>query len=116
MNHNERQHSRNITTGIATAESKPVKVSILGKELQMACTEGSEDNLHRAAHYVDQSMNTFRKKNKSLSVEKIAIVTAINIANDLLNGNLNPESENDGLSQKLQSLSARIDTVLEEDY
>ncbi len=116
MSLNNGQRPASIATATASADSRPVKVNILGKELQMACTEGNEDNLHRAADYVDQSMNAFRRKNKSLSVEKIAIVTAINLANDLLTGEVKPGADNDGLTQKLQSLSARIDSVLEDDY
>lgn len=115
MTYSDARPASSIAAATASGDSRPVKVNILGKELQMACTEGSEDDLHRAAQYVNQSMSAFRTKNKSLSVEKIAIVTAINIANDLLNGKSAPDTQN-VLSEQLQSLSARIDSVLEDDH
>lgn len=100
--------------GIQSAQggSRTVKVRILGKELQMGCSAQEEEALERAARYVDASMKESRDRNKTLSVEKIAIVTAINIANELLRSG-DSGGVDDSLHNRLESLNARLDEILE---
>lgn len=101
-------------SGIQSAQSgsRAVKVRILGKELQMGCTAQEEEALERAADYVDASMQESRDRNKTLSVEKIAIVTAINIANELLRTK-NSGDVDSALSNRLEKMNAKLDSLLE---
>ncbi len=66
-------------------EAKPFRLRILDKEVQIACRPDEKDDLARAAAHVEQSMRELRQKNASSSIEKLAIVTAINTANAWLN-------------------------------
>lgn len=92
--------------------AKTVKVSILGKEIQIGCTAADEQNLEKAARYVDTSMQESRARNKALPVEKIAIFTAINIANELLK--IHAETEPDtALQEKLENLNRKLDKLIE---
>ena len=100
--------------------AKTVKVNILGKEMQIGCNAGDEKDLEQAAKYVDASMRESRDRNKTLPVEKIAIVTAINLANDLIKHELNKTSnhkpgsnQSDDLRQKLHALHQKVDDILE---
>lgn len=100
--------------GIQSAQggSRAVKVRILGKELQMGCAAQEEEALERAARYVDASMKESRDRNKTLSVEKIAIVTAVNIANELLKSG-NSGDVDSSLHHRLETLNAKLDALLE---
>ena len=69
---------------IDAGESRPARLRILDKEVQIACKPGEEDDLMQAAAYIDKSMRELRQRNATSSIEKIAIVTAINTANALL--------------------------------
>lgn len=69
---------------IDAGESRPARLRILDKEVQIACKPGEEDDLMQAAAYIDKSMRELRQRNTTSSIEKIAIVTAINTANALL--------------------------------
>ena len=127
---------QNIQSGQSNRSgAKTVKVNILGKEIQIGCAAGDEKDLELAAKYVDASMRESRERNKTLPVEKIAIVTAINLANDLIKNELNKtgtlsggdrgvggSSSVDGttddtnpnsLKQKLNALHQKVDAILE---
>lgn len=102
--------------------AKTVKVNILGKQIQIGCAAGDEADLEQAAKYVDASMRESRDRNKTLPVEKIAIVTAINLANDLIKHELNKtgnftgsdnKSDSANLKRKLNALHQKVDAILE---
>jgi len=93
--------------------SKPVKLRILDKEVQIACRPSEENDLAKAAAHVDKSMRDLRARNASSSMEKIAIVTAINTANLLLQSRSSQTSDT-SMSQQLASISAKLEDLLEE--
>ena len=101
---------RSIRPGKSGA--KTVKVNILGKEIQIGCAASEEQALQRAARYVDTSMQESRDRNKTLPVEKIAIVTAINIANELLRAHGTTEPDT-ALQEKLENLNRKLDELIE---
>ena len=95
------------------SDQRSVKVNILGKELHMGCAAKDEANLKKAVQYVNTTMTTSRARHKTLSIEKLAIVTAINIADDLLKQGAEPH-EQSVLTKELQLLSSKIDSALAE--
>ena len=96
-------------------EPRPVKLRILDKEVQLACRPGEEDDLMQAAVYIDRSMNDFRRRNATSSIEKIAIVTAINTANSLLKSRSKQVAVTDSvISDRIAKLNSQIDELLEE--
>ncbi len=58
-------------------------VKIAGKEYTLVGME-SEEYIHRVAIYVDRKMNEIEKRNNSLSTSMIAVLTALNIADEYL--------------------------------
>ncbi|MFT4729789.1 MAG: cell division protein ZapA [Granulosicoccus sp.] len=98
-----------------TAGSKPARLRILDKEVQIACKPGEEDDLLQAAAYIDQSMRDLRRRSNTSSIEKIAIVTAINTANALLKSRSQEGSGTDDIvSERLASLNGQLDELLAE--
>ena len=96
------------------AQTRTVKLKILGKDMQVGCTAQEEHNLRQAAQHVHSSMLKSRERNKTLSIEKLAILTAINLANELLQGQNNSQSsaESDALSDTLKEMADKIDSAL----
>ena len=96
-------------------EPRPVKLRILDKEVQLACRPGEEDDLMQAAVYIDRSMNDFRRRNATSSIEKIAIVTAINTANSLLKSRSKQVAATDSvITDRIAKMNSQIDDLLEE--
>ena len=58
----------------------PVSVHILDKEYRIACTSDEEDNLHKAAHYLDEQMREIRAGGKVIGADRIAVMAALNMA------------------------------------
>lgn len=97
-----------------SAGSKPARLRILDKEVQIACKPGEEDDLMQAAAYIDQSMRDLRRRSNTSSIEKIAIVTAINTANALLKSRSQEGSldTNHLVSERLATLNGKLDELL----
>ncbi len=96
------------------SKANTIKLRILDKEVQLACSPGEEDALADAAALVDKSMRDLRIRNNSSSVEKLAIVTAINTAYSLLSER-SSTPEGDNLSERLQTINSKLDSLLHED-
>ena len=64
-------------------EKKKVAVRILGKEYIIACTE-DEEYIQKLAYYVDRKLNQITNANSLLSSDMAAILTAVNVADELL--------------------------------
>ena len=94
-------------------ETKAVKLRILDKEVQIACKPGEEDDLAKAAAHVDKSMRELRLRNTSSSIEKIAIVTAINTANALLQSR-SEKSASPVVTEQLASINAKLEELLDD--
>lgn len=95
------------------AGNRPARLRILDKEVQIACKPGEEDDLMQAAAYIDQSMRDLRRRSNTSSIEKIAIVTAINTANALLKSR-SQEGTDHSLTERLASLNGTLDELLAE--
>lgn len=103
--------------------SRPLKLRIMDNQVQIACRPGDEDALLEAAAYIDHSMRELRKRNTNSSIEKIAIVTAINTANSLLKARSeqsSPEVANEvandvdnSLNSRVEAMNSKLDELLE---
>jgi len=63
---------------------KPISVKILNKEYRVSCPTGSEENLFEAAYYLDQKIREIRKNGRVIGLERMTMMAALNIANELL--------------------------------
>ena len=65
-------------------EVKPVCVSILGKEYRIACSPEDKEGLIESAAYVDEKMRELRGRGRTLGIENVAVMAALNIAHEML--------------------------------
>lgn len=91
--------------------SEGVTVTIFGKEYSIVCPEAEREALLAAAGYLDAKMREVHASGKVLGAERTAVVTALNISNDLLHlrrfGGMSEEA-----NQKLKFLQNKIDAAL----
>ena len=59
-------------------------VSILGRDFRVACRESERTALMQAVAHLDSRMREIRDAGKVTGIERIAVMAALNIANDLL--------------------------------
>lgn len=94
------------------AEVQTVTVSILGKEYQVSCQPDEVAALQQAAVYVDDKMREIKASAAVLGLDRIAVMAALNIANDYL-GEEKKISEAMVLQDsEIKSLSSKLDRAL----
>ena len=87
--------------------TETVLVHILGKDYQVACPPEERDDLLRAATELDRRMRDIRQSGSVIGVERIAVMAALNLANEVLHG-----GGATGNQEALDNLHHRIDQVL----
>lgn len=63
---------------------KTINVNIMEKEYPVACPPGQETTLMAAVDQVDRLMHTIKRNGRTVGVERIAVMAAINMAHELL--------------------------------
>jgi cell division protein ZapA len=64
-------------------EERAVEIKVFGQTFSVK-TDAEEDHLQAVAQYVNEKMEEVLKKTRSVSTLNVAILTALNIADDLL--------------------------------
>jgi cell division protein ZapA len=67
------------------SEIKGVDVNIMGRDFTVSCTDEERPGLLNAVNYLDKKMRDIRDGGKVIGVERIAIMTALNLSYELLN-------------------------------
>jgi len=102
---------------------KQIEVSIMGQSYLLGCPEGGEDRLREAVTRVDREMCAIRDAGKLKARERIAVLSALNLAFELVSapqGAVSPSAP-DGASAPQVSDSAlghlidRLDAALKDD-
>lgn len=63
---------------------KTINISIMEKDYPVACPPGQESTLMAAVDQVDRLMQTIKRNGRTVGVERIAVMAAINMAHELL--------------------------------
>ena|SRR5579863_8041502 len=93
-----------------------IHVSIMGKDLVVACPENEREALHAAARYLDEKMREVQETGRVIGMERCAIMAALNIANEFLELSKRASASTPELDKKLQFLHNRVTKALQEDF
>lgn len=89
-------------------------IDILGKQYPVRCSEAEVNSLQTAAKLVNQKMTEVQASGKAINLERIAIITAINLANQLLQTDNQKSSVVQRINQRLTNLSHRLEAAMQE--
>ena len=92
--------------------SKTLTISIMNKEFQVACPEGEEEALQRAARYLSEQMQEIRQSGKVVGMDRIAIMTALNMSHELLSGQSKVQTSQDYAKLRIRALNDRLENAL----
>ena len=93
---------------------KTLDVTILEREFRVACQEDERTELLEAVSYLDKKMREVRDTGKVATVERIAIMAALNIAHELLTTRLGAGFDIGEFKRRMNSMQATIDVTLAE--
>lgn len=94
--------------------SAPVKVTILGKEYQVACPASEEPALIASAKMVHTNMEKIRNSGKIVGLDRIAVIAALNLAHELITLQNNQGGGMDEITKSILQMKDRVSDFLEE--
>jgi len=95
-----------------TEHTTQVSVRILDKEYQVACPASERTNLLDSAEILNAKMREIRDGGRVVGLDRIAVMAALNMANDLIQANARDQELEGGISNRLKIISDRVDHVL----
>jgi cell division protein ZapA len=89
-----------------------VSVRILEKEYQVACPASERTDLLDSAEVLNERMREIRDSGKVVGLDRIAVMAALNMANELLQSKSRDEELDGSVGNRLRLLSDRLESVL----
>jgi cell division protein ZapA len=94
------------------SEASPVSVQILDKEYLISCDDDEREQLHTAVTFLNMKMKEMKDSGKVIGSERIAVMTALNIAHELLNYKRQNASYTSSIDKTIQRLRNKLDEAL----
>lgn len=94
-------------------QSARVSVRILEKEYFVSCTHEERADLLDSAEYLNSKMREIRDSGKIVGLDRIAVMAALNLANEVLKGKGRGESLDGDVTSRIKSLRERVEAALE---
>jgi cell division protein ZapA len=94
--------------------SEPISVSILDREYQFACEPGERKALREAAVFLDERMRSIKGAGRLMALERIAVMTALNLSDELLRLQKNEKYRQDNVDNRIRLLVNELDDALDE--
>ena len=91
--------------------TKTIEVEVFGHRFSLQ-GEGDEAYFHELAEYVDTQMRTLAKQSKTSTPTKLAILAAINVADELFRQQRHGDSGETEMERRAQLLVEKIDEHL----
>jgi cell division protein ZapA len=89
-----------------------ITVEILGKPYIIRCQESEAAALQQAAQYLDTKMTEVKELGAVINLEKIAVITALNIASQYLQSDQQKNTFVYKLNQRIGQLQEKLDTAI----
>lgn len=94
------------------SDGQLIEVKILDREYKIKCPKEEMQELQEAARLVDNRMRELRKAGSTTSLEQVAVVTALNMAHDLMLSKQQKHSYVDMMSNRIQELHQKIEQAV----
>ena len=78
----------------------------------MACQREEKESLIASARYLDGKMREIKAGGKVIGSDRIAVMAALNLANEVLEQRNRKENTVQNLSKRLQTMQEKIDIAL----
>ena len=89
-----------------------VSVRILDKEYQVACPASERTDLLDSAEILNARMREIRDSGRVVGLDRIAVMAALNMANDLLHAQARDRLLEGDISNRLKTISDRVEHAL----
>jgi len=87
-------------------------IEILGKFYPVRCQESEAKSLQQAAEYLNNQMKDVQDSGKAINLERIAIITALNMAHQLLQIDQQKSGLMSKINQRIAHLQDKLDSAI----
>ena len=94
-------------------EPARVNIKILDKDYQVACTPDERTALLDSAELLNVKMKEIRDGGRVVGLERIAVMAALNMANELIRSRDRGESLETKAKAKLKAMRERVESALQ---
>ncbi|MCS5588318.1 MAG: cell division protein ZapA [Porticoccaceae bacterium] len=91
--------------------SVSLQIRILDKEYQVNCQPDEREALERSAQLLNEKMEEIRGGSHIIGLERIAVMAALNLANDLIRAEQSSQ-QHSLASDLLQSMDSKLNSAL----
>ncbi len=89
-----------------------VTIKILEKEYQVSCPADERASLVASAELLNQRMREIRDSGKVVGLDRIAVMAALNLANEMIGTQTQDEELRNVVGLRLKSMRERLDSAL----
>ena len=93
-------------------KAKAIEVKIMGRNYRVACADEEREALLAAVTYVDKKMTEIKGASKPAGTERIAVMAALNIANELLSIKIGSGFDIAELKRRMNLVQSKLDQAL----
>ncbi len=97
---------------MSSKKANALDVKILDREFRVACPDDEKAELLESVAYLDKKMSEIRDTGKITSIERIAIMAALNITHELLTTKLGGGFDIGDYKRRMQFMQATIEEAL----
>ena len=94
---------------------EPITVRILEREYRVMCTPEMRRDLMESALFLDQQMREIRDGGRVSSMDKIAVMAALNLAEEVIKLRKSIDDRRERIDDRIRNLAVRLDQALPED-
>jgi len=90
-----------------------ISVAILDREYQFACPADERKALKEAALFLDERMRSIKGAGRLMALERIAVMTALNLSDELLKLQKNEKYRQENVDSRIRLLANELDDALD---
>jgi len=98
---------------MSASEPARVSVRIMEKEFMVTCPHEERSALLDSAEFLNARMREIRDSGKVVGIDRIAIMAALNLVNELLQTRQREAELESELAKRVRALRERVETTLE---
>jgi cell division protein ZapA len=95
--------------------STPIAIRILDKEYNVGCPPAEREALLQAAELLDRKMREMRDGGRVIGAERVAVITALNLAHELLQDRRRHETLAESVGAGMQRIQGKLELALRGD-
>ena len=98
-----------------TKNASPINITILDKEYLITCDDNEKEMLRSSVDYLNDKMTEMKNSGSVIGTERIAVMTALNVVNELLTYKKENQDYTFKIDSTLKRLQSKINDALTRD-